>query len=100
MRRLSTLIALGVAGLLMATTATPAQAATGQVVVFSTELTPLKVYENPSGCYSFPLFAHVLNNQTDRTVQVHADPFCATPGLPVLPGHGMHVPEGYGKFSV
>ncbi|WP_255949956.1 hypothetical protein [Streptomyces odontomachi] len=100
MRRFATLMALGVAGLMMGVTATPAQAATGQVVVFSTEVTPLKTYENPEGCYSFPLFAHVLNNQTDATVMIHPDPFCGAPGMVVLPGFGMHVPEGYGSFSV
>jgi hypothetical protein len=100
MRRLSTLIAVTAAGLMLAITATPAQAATGQVVVFSTELTPLKVYDNPSGCLTFPPLAHVLNNQTDKPVTVHGDPFCLTPGLKVLPGYGMHVPAGYGSFSV
>lgn len=100
MRRIPVLVALGVAGLLMAATTAPAQAATGQVVVFSTEVSPLKTYENPEGCYSFPSFAHVLNNQTDAPVQLHADPFCATPGVTILPGFGMHVPEGYGSFSV
>ncbi|MFI6803148.1 hypothetical protein [Streptosporangium canum] len=28
----------------------PAQASTGQVVVFSTELMPLDIYDNPTGC--------------------------------------------------
>jgi hypothetical protein len=100
MRRIATLMAVGAAGLMLATATTPAQAATGQVVVFSTEITPLKTYENPEGCYSFPPFAHVLNNQTDEPVTIHSDPFCVTPGPVVLPGFGMHVPEGYGSFSV
>ena len=100
MRRLTSLIALGVAGLMMGITATPAQAATGQVVVFSTELTPVTVYENPRGCKAFPPLAHVLNNQTDKPVRIHGDPLCLTPGMTVLPGYGMHVPEGFGSFSV
>jgi hypothetical protein len=100
MRRISALIAVGVAGLLMGAMAVPAQASTGQVVVFSTEITPLKTYENPEGCYSLPPLAHVLDNQTDAPVQIHPDPFCVTPGVTVLPGFGMHVPSGYGSFSV
>jgi hypothetical protein len=100
MRRISAFIALGVAGLLMATTTAPAQAATGQVVVFSTELTPLKTYDNPDGCYLFPPMAHVLNNQTNAPVRIHSDPFCVSPAMLVLPGFGMHVPGGFGSFSV
>lgn len=100
MRRLSTLMALGMAGLMWGITAVPAQAATGQVVVFSTELTPLTSYQDPQGCYAFPALAHVLSNETDKTVVVHPDPFCTAPGLRVAPGYGMHVPEGYGSFSV
>jgi hypothetical protein len=101
MRRVcSMLIALGAAGLAMGVTTAPAHAATGQVVVFATELTPLSTYENPDGCYAFPPGAHVLNNLTDKPVQIHSDPLCLTPGPTVKPGYGVHVPEGFGSFSV
>jgi hypothetical protein len=42
----------------------------------------------------------VLINQTDKNVNVYADPFCVTPGLAVAPGYGSHVALGSGSFSV
>ncbi|MGW0610720.1 hypothetical protein [Streptomyces sp. NPDC002788] len=93
---------LAVAGALFAASAatgTAAAAEPGEVVVFSTELTPLTVYHDPSGCQKLPLDAHVLTNRTDRPVTVYADPFCLTPGLTVEPGHGSHVAPGSGSFS-
>ncbi|GAA4205464.1 hypothetical protein [Actinocatenispora rupis] len=77
----------------------PASAAQGQVTVFSSELTPLDTYVNPSGCYKLPIAAHVLTNQTDSPVHVYADPFCVTPSLTVNPGYGSHVAAGSGSFS-
>ncbi|MFD8481575.1 hypothetical protein [Kitasatospora sp. NPDC059673] len=83
--------------------AAPAPAATrsanGQVVVFSTELQPLDIYTNPSGCQQLPATAHVLNNQTDGPVQVYGNPLCLGPSVTVKPGHGTHVPGGAGSFS-
>ncbi|MFJ5927222.1 hypothetical protein ACIQF6_31990 [Kitasatospora sp. NPDC092948] len=75
------------------------RAANGQVVVFSTELQPLDVYNNPSGCQQLPTVAHVLSNQTDRPVQVYGNPFCVGPSAVVQPGFGTHVPGGAGSFS-
>ncbi|MBS2545297.1 hypothetical protein KGQ19_00295 [Catenulispora sp. NL8] len=82
----------------------PAQAATGSVVVFSTELQPLTVYTNPQGCQQLPTLAHVLDNETSSDIQVFADPFCAIPvtlpigGNGVLPaGCGTHITGG-GSF--
>ncbi|MFF0393466.1 hypothetical protein ACFYS8_32930 [Kitasatospora sp. NPDC004615] len=83
--------------------AAPAPAATrsanGQVVVFSTELQPLDVYSNPSGCQQLPTAAHVLSNQTDAPVRVYGNPLCLGPSVTVQPGYGTHVPGGAGSFS-
>ena len=84
--------------------AAPASAGTveaqGNVTVFSVELSPLTVWENPSGCHKLPFDAHVLVNQTDQPVKIYADPFCMTPDLSVQPGYGSHVAPGSGSFSV
>ncbi|MGW5263485.1 hypothetical protein ACWEQG_21150 [Microbispora sp. NPDC004025] len=81
-------------------TAMPAHAATGQVVVFSTEHQPLDIYTDPTGCYKLRITAHSLDNQTDAPVAVYADPFCLTPGITVQPGYGAHLTPGSGSFSV
>lgn len=80
--------------------ATPAEASSGRVTVFTTEVTPLKVYDDPSGCNALPPGAHVLTDETDSPVRVYADPFCLTPSLVVQPGYGTHVPPLAGSFSV
>ncbi|WP_219471106.1 hypothetical protein [Nonomuraea rhizosphaerae] len=80
--------------------ALPAQAATGQVVIFEVEATPLTVYTDPTGCKKLPLGAHVLNNQTDRPVRIYGDPLCLGPFMTVQPGYGSHVQAGSGSFSV
>jgi hypothetical protein len=82
-----------------AATGTAAAAEHGDVVVFTTEATPLTVYRDPQGCQKLPPDAHVLTNHTDRPVTVYADPFCLTPGLTVEPGYGSHVVPGSGSFS-
>jgi hypothetical protein len=94
------LAAVGAALLTLALSGGPAHAATGEVVVFQTELQPLTTFENPDGCKQLPDLAHVLNNHTDQPVVIHADPFCATPGITVKPGHGSHVTPKFGSFSV
>ncbi|NSC24384.1 hypothetical protein FM076_25825 [Streptomyces albus subsp. chlorinus] len=76
-----------------------ASAASGDVVVFQTELQRLTHFENPRGCHKLPAGAHVLTNRTDKPVTIYADPFCATPGLTVQPDHGSHVAPGSGSFS-
>jgi hypothetical protein len=95
-------VALVAAGATMSLlgTAVPAQAATGQVVVFEHELIPLSVYTDPTGCTKLPMAAHVLINQTDEPVRIYADPLCLLPSLTVLPGNGSHVAPGSGSFSV
>ncbi|MFD8600289.1 hypothetical protein ACFV1L_35345 [Kitasatospora sp. NPDC059646] len=75
------------------------RAASGEVVVFSTEALPLDVYRDPAGCQQLPALAHVLNNETDGPVQVYGNPFCLGPSLTVQPGYGTHVPGGAGSFS-
>jgi hypothetical protein len=83
-------------------TAVPAAAESdpGRVIVFSTEVTEVAVWEDPDGCVKLPIDAHVLINQTDEDVLIYGDPFCLTPGLTVAPGFGSHVVPGSGSFSV
>ncbi|MFJ6406742.1 hypothetical protein ACIQK9_14655 [Streptomyces hydrogenans] len=76
-----------------------AQAATGDVVVFSTEVQPLDVYSDPVGCRQLPTVAHVLTNQTDSPVRIYGNPWCIGPSVVVQPGYGTHVPGGAGSFS-
>ncbi|KOV77991.1 hypothetical protein [Nocardia sp. NRRL S-836] len=101
MKRLvtATLATLAATGLL-GSAASPAQAAEGRVAVFSTEVTPVAVYEDPNGCTTLPPDAHVLVNLTDTEVVVYGDPLCLTPGVAVAPGYGSHVTPGSGSFSV
>ncbi|MFD6950082.1 hypothetical protein A6A08_16070 [Nocardiopsis sp. TSRI0078] len=83
--------------------AVPAHAATGEVVVFTTEFEELTRYPDPpSGvCHSLPATAHVLVNLTDSDVSMHAGPACLSPGLVVAPDHGWHAPpSGMFSFSV
>ncbi|GGR00399.1 hypothetical protein GCM10010195_65390 [Kitasatospora griseola] len=94
----SLVAAASVIGLAAPAPAAP-RAASGEVVVFSTEAQPLDVYRDPSGCQQLPAIAHVLNNQTDRPVQVYGNPFCLGPSVTVQPGRGTHVPGGAGSFS-
>ena len=80
--------------------AQPAHAAAGEVVVFSHEFTPVKVYENPSGCQILPIGSHIIVNQTADVVVIYADPLCLLPIEPfarVKPGYGTHV-SAVGSF--
>ncbi|WP_340688030.1 hypothetical protein LCL61_18770 [Amycolatopsis coloradensis] len=88
------------AGALMIVASPPAQAAAGEVVVFSTEFQRLDTYRNPEGCHKLPIAAHVLANRTSAEVVIHGDPLCLTPGMRVQAGFGSHVPSGTGSFSV
>jgi hypothetical protein len=102
MKRFTTVLfgTLTATALLMSTGPT-ASAATGEVVVFSAEVVPLDVYENPRGCYALPEGAHVLANRTDRAVRVYGAPGCF--GLPVVTveeSWGSHVPPAAASFSV
>ncbi|MFC6063359.1 hypothetical protein [Streptomyces ochraceiscleroticus] len=102
MRRVGSVFALVAVALIASVSATvPATAAPsdGEVTVFRTELQPLTTYENPAGCQTLPVGAHVLVNRTDKPVRVYRDPFCLTPSLTVQPGYGTHVPPDTGSFS-
>lgn len=80
--------------ILLAPLAPPAQAATGQVAVFSVEFLPLETYENPRGCKVLPAGAHVLANLTDGDVTIFSDQLCLTPAMVTVPaGYGTHVPS-------
>lgn len=80
--------------------AAPAQAAVGQVVVFTDEFTPLTIYTDPQGCHTLPPLAHVLDNQTDQPVRHYALPGCKGPHLTIAPGYGSHVQGFGGSFSI
>ncbi|WP_062213914.1 hypothetical protein [Streptomyces sp. NBRC 109706] len=96
----STLFSVAGAVCLSAAVFTPsAHAATGDVSVFGTELSPVTTYESPEGCHKLPLDAHVLINNSDSPVRIYGDPFCLTPSLTVQPGYGSHVAPGSGSFS-
>ncbi|WP_199573114.1 hypothetical protein [Streptomyces murinus] len=98
-RAKAVLVALVAVGAVLGLTA-PAQAdASGDVVVFSTEVQPLDVYHDPAGCQRLPALAHVLSNLSDQPVRIYANPFCLGPSLVVQPGYGTHVPGGAGSFS-
>lgn len=92
------ILACGLAVLLVR----PALAADGEVVIFVMDYTPVVVHENPSGCYSLPVGAHVLVNQTGEPVSLYGDPFCfvPSPGPTVGSGEGAHVPPSVGSFKV
>jgi hypothetical protein len=73
-------------------------AAEGKVTIFSHELAPLIVHEDPTGCTLILPTAHVLINQTDTTIRIYADPLCLSPSLTVPPGYGFHVSPSSGSF--
>lgn len=100
MRRLAAVLVAVVSGLTASIlNGIPAEAAIGDVTVFSTELQPLDVYHDPVGCRKLPPAAHVLVNQSSDDVRVYLDPFCLTPNLTVRPGYGSHVVPGSGSFA-
>ncbi|MEU4576452.1 hypothetical protein [Nonomuraea sp. NPDC023979] len=101
MKRLPQIAIAATAAAIALATAVPAQAATGQVVVFSHEFQPLAVFTDPSGCHKLPIGAHQVNNQTDGDIRIYADPLCLIPQEPfstIRPGYGAHV-ANVGSFS-
>ncbi|MEU3020321.1 hypothetical protein ABZ635_23330 [Nocardiopsis sp. NPDC007018] len=101
MKALSTVAALVLGGVLMG--AVPAHAATGEVVVFKTELEDLERYTDPApgSCHQLPATAHVLFNMTDSEVRIHPGTTCLTRGVLVVPDRGWHAPpSGLFSFSV
>ncbi|MFE5791115.1 hypothetical protein ACFQ8C_00925 [Streptomyces sp. NPDC056503] len=99
MRTRAVLMSLVAAGAVLGLAGPAQAAASGDVVVFSTEAQPLDVYRDPAGCQRLPTVAHVLTNQTDGPVRIYGNPFCLGPSLVVQPGYGTHVPGGLGSFS-
>jgi hypothetical protein len=93
------LVSLVAAGSVLGLAGAAQAAASGDVVVFSTEAQPLDIYRDPEGCRQLPTAAHVLSNLTDKPVKVYSNPFCLGPSLVVQPGYGTHVPGGAGSFS-
>ncbi|GAB2499678.1 hypothetical protein [Nocardiopsis aegyptia] len=79
----------------------PAHAATGEVIVFTTEFEELTTYQDPASgsCRQLPPTAHVVINRTDADVYIHAGPACWGPGVTVAPDHGWHAPPS-GMFSI
>ncbi|RKS09722.1 hypothetical protein DFP74_5464 [Nocardiopsis sp. Huas11] len=79
----------------------PAQAATGEVIVFTTELEELTTYQDPASgsCMALPATAHVVINRTDADVYIHPGRTCFLPGVQVAPDHGWHAPPS-GMFSI
>ncbi|MFH8341797.1 hypothetical protein [Streptomyces sp. AM6-12] len=98
-RAKAVLVSLAAAACSVLGLAGSAQAASGDVVVFSTEVQPLDVYHDPVGCHRLPALAHVLSNLSDEPVRIYGNPFCLGPSLAVQPGYGTHVPGGAGSFS-
>ncbi|MGF1430842.1 hypothetical protein [Kitasatospora sp. LaBMicrA B282] len=98
MKRTSLTLLLAATSLL-GLAAVPAQANTGQAVIFSVDYQPLDVRNNPTGCQGLPTTAHVLNNQTDGPLYLYGNPWCVGPAIALAPGTGAHVPAGIGSFS-
>jgi hypothetical protein len=102
MKRFKTVLFGTVTATALLMSASPAaNAAMGEVVVYTAEIVPLDVYENPWGCYPLPEGAHVLANRTNRPLQVYGTPECF--GLPVLTverNWGSHVPPAAASFRV
>ncbi len=99
MTTLRAMLAAAAATAAFAAVPAPADAATGQVVVFSSELVPAATYSDPSGCNVLPPLAHIVVNLTDAPITVYADPLCIFPALVIGPGFGAHVPTLAGSFA-
>ncbi|AQU70260.1 hypothetical protein [Streptomyces niveus] len=86
---------LGLAG-----AAPAAERATGDVVIYSTELQPLNVLHNPEECHQLSPTAHQISNQTDKPVTMYQFPGCVGPEAWTLkPGFGVHT-AGMASFKV
>lgn len=83
-----------------ATATTPTTPANGQVVAFIGDFLPTKTWENPTGCHPLPPATHVIFNETNRTIEVFADPMCLIPLEPLTrlpPARSTHV-SSVGSF--
>ncbi|MBW4718455.1 hypothetical protein [Saccharothrix obliqua] len=97
MKRFATLVLAALAT--TALTAPVANAAAGEVIVYTAEVVPVAVFKDPKGCHAVPNGAHVLVNRTDEEVEVYGVPGCL--GLPILAvekSYGSHVPPAAASF--
>jgi hypothetical protein len=97
----STVGAVAAAAAAVVLGAGPVHAATGDVIVFTTEFEEITTYQDPGSgsCTRLPATAHVVINRTDSDVFIHGGPFCSGPGALVAPEHGWHAPPS-GFFSI
>ena len=78
--------------------------AEGEVEVFILDaLVPVKKFPNPDGCYELPVGTHVVINDTDSDIHLHATPNCeespVTPSVELASGYGAHELPVFGSFS-
>ncbi|MET9729777.1 hypothetical protein ABZZ79_03630 [Streptomyces sp. NPDC006458] len=85
----------------------PAQASTGEAVIYTGDQTPLTVYQNPTGCRNFTTGARppttTLLNLTDGPVYYYGQRNCPVGGevLVVQPGYGRVLPiNSYVYYSL
>ncbi|WP_436491878.1 hypothetical protein [Actinokineospora sp. HUAS TT18] len=100
MRFAKSLSAALLAGAALTSLAPAAAATPGQVVAFTHEFTPLRIWDNPTGCHALDPGTHLIFNQLDRPITIYADPACLFPIEPfarVKPGFGSHV-SAVGSF--
>lgn len=77
-----------------------AQAPSDQVLVFIADaLVPVEKFQSPEGCHALPLGTHVVINDTDHEITLHASPDCSGLGVPLQPEHGAHELPAFGSFK-
>lgn len=77
-----------------------AQESSDQVLVFIADaFVPVEKFEDPDGCYQLPLGTHVVINDTEDPIMLHAAPDCSGPGIPIQPEHGAHELPAFGSFK-
>lgn len=102
MRVLRFVTVLLASGALAAGIAGPASAKepSDQVLVFIADaLVPVEKFASPDGCYRLPLGTHVVINDTDSPIALHAAPDCSGVGIDLAPEHGAHELPAFGSFE-
>ena len=96
-----TMIVLASSAALVTGMAAPASAAApGYVIAHTSEVQPLTIWQDPSGCRQLPLGTHIIFNETDHAITIYADPLCLLPAEPfarVAAGYSTHV-SAIGSF--
>lgn len=93
------LLASGVLATGIASTAV-AQAPSDQVLVFIADaLVPVEKFQSPQGCHALPVGTHVVINDTDRAITLHATPDCTGLGVPLESEYGAHELPAFGSFK-